>query len=149
MPLVMDNMEIETSDAELHIKKDSSTLMSLRGKRVAPVQVKTHIDADAEKVYIYLKTTTPLKSYTISTNSAIEYSFRSQMIANTPTTLMRWSNIHNPATGKIAGFTATDVFDSTDYSLFIVLDNVDSTFAFVGEQIFKDENGKTMEYALE
>lgn len=149
MPLVMDNMEIETSGAGLCIKRDSSTLMALRGKRVPPVHVKTRIDADAGKAYIYLKTTTPLKSYTISTNSAIEYSFRSQVIGDTPTTIMRWSNIHNPATGKIAGFTATDVFYSTDYSLFVVLDNVDNTFALVGKQIFKDEGGKTMEYALE
>ena len=144
--LAMDDMTIYASDSKLNVDIHQENIMSFNAQEKPNVYIRTEVKDG--KAYIYLKNDIAINAYTLTTNSKIEYKFMSQKEGGDILKIARWTNIHNPDTGKIAGFTAVDVIQHNDYDLFIVLDNVDEKFEFVDTQVFKSAGGKTLAYRI-
>uniref|UniRef100_A0A6C0F7S7 Uncharacterized protein n=1 Tax=viral metagenome TaxID=1070528 RepID=A0A6C0F7S7_9ZZZZ len=145
--LKFDNMKIQSNDNKLEITMNDESILSFVPIANPDVYIKYEIKGT--KAYIYMKTKVPINSYTFVTNEPIKFKGQSQINNGEHTFVLAWSNYHNPNVGKIAGFTVFNLFDKSEYDLFMILDNVTSNFKFEGEQEINDNNGKSLLYHIE
>ena len=140
--LKIDKMEIQSNENTLDVTMNDESVFTIQAERYPDVYIKCEVVGT--KSYIYMKALKPVKAYTFITNETIKYRPTSQMHNGSMLLVRKWSNFHNPKTGKIAGFTVNDVFDKPEYKLFLILDNVTSNFKLDGEQVVKDVFGKSL-----